>query len=158
MIIPRLAGLLFCSVFIAYGYFAQDIQLDFWAEEELFNARTFPTLIALGGAVVSLLYVIYPTRITWPPPDLKDSLSPPDWLATALLVLTMIGYGHLLDLLGFLPATIGLLAAGFIILGERRASLLIVTSVGLPVLFYTLITLLGIHLESGIPAALHWGS
>ena len=147
--ISRLTGMVFCLVFTGYGLLAQDIQLDFWAEEELFNARTFPTLIAIGGTLVSLAFVLFPP--TLPEPVSRVIGDKPDWRAACLLLLVLLVYGFLLEPLGFLVSTSLMLMAGFVTLGERRWLLLLAVGAGLPLAFYLLMSALGIHLEAGLP-------
>lgn len=56
----RIVGILFLILFVAYGWFASRIPLDFWSEEETFNARSMPYLIAIVGSLISLLLVTVP--------------------------------------------------------------------------------------------------
>ncbi|MBT4494231.1 MAG: hypothetical protein HOC70_13400, partial [Gammaproteobacteria bacterium] len=65
----RITGCVFLLVFLGYGLQTQEILLDFWAVEEIFTARTFPEIIALGGVFFSLLLIVAPgssvARIDW---------------------------------------------------------------------------------------------
>ena len=60
----KVSGLLFLVLFLAYGYLTRDIPLDFWAQEEPFNARTLPYAISVGGVLVSLLLIVVPSADT----------------------------------------------------------------------------------------------
>lgn len=147
MLLSRSIGLLFCGLFIIYGVLAQEIQLDFWAAEELFTARTFPTLIAIGGALVSFLYALSPQPIQIPKLQQQHS--------AGLLIVIMLVYGLILEPLGFIPSTSLFLAACITALGERRLIVIIPVALGVAILFYALMTALGIHLEPGLLAIFH---
>ena len=140
----RISGLILLAFFLGYGYLAQDIQLDFWAAEELFTAQTFPSLIAIGGTILSLLLIIAggpiePPRLTW------ARVRP----VIALLAL-MVCFTLLLDLLGFILTGIVLLSTGSFLLGERRWLLIALSSAGVVIGLYLLLTALDIYLEPGL--------
>jgi putative tricarboxylic transport membrane protein len=176
VITARLTGLIFLGLFIAYGYQAQEIQLDFWASAEIFDARTFPELIALAGVLCSTLLIIFPTAV--PVPELKGTL-----LRPAILIVLMLGYSFSIEPLGFIASTALFLTLGFMVLeaglvieedapetaeetakprpNEHAAvqtassatkSVVKKVSIALAVsvLFYALMTWLGIHLDLGI--------
>ena len=109
---------------MAYGFATQDIQLDFWAEEELFNARSFPILIAIGGSLMALLYIAFPPAFE--PLDLSGFNS-----ELIGLVVLMLLYAGLLEQLGFLVATGLFLCTGFLVLGERRPARLGLVTIAL---------------------------
>jgi putative tricarboxylic transport membrane protein len=127
---------------MAYGFATQDIQLDFWAEEELFNARSFPILIAIGGSLLALLYMLFPPAFETP--DLSGFN-----IELIGLVALMLLYAGFLEQLGFVVATGLFLCAGFLVLGERRPARLGLVTVTLTGGFYFLMTMLEIHLPQG---------
>jgi putative tricarboxylic transport membrane protein len=127
---------------MAYGFATQDIQLDFWAEEELFNARSFPILIAIGGSLMALLYIAFPPAFE--PLDLSGFNS-----ELIGLVVLMLLYAGLLEQLGFLVATGLFLCTGFLVLGERRPARLGLVTIALTGGFYILMATLEIHLPQG---------
>ena len=140
----RLSGLFFVAVFVAYGYTAQDIQLDFWAAEEAFNARSFPYLIALGGSLLSLLLVFNP------PASLPEiGIRNMNWPGFLGLLGLMIGYGILLEPTGFIVSTTLFLIIGYLILGERRLLPILLASFPVVISFYFLMDFLGIYLSPG---------
>ncbi len=142
----RLIPLTFLGLFALYGYFAQDIYLDFWAEEEAFNARTFPHIVAAGGLIISSLALLVGTRVERSLAELKQLR----WFQAALLVACMLVFAQLLTLAGFLPTTVIFLGVAAIILGERRWQYLALGSIPLAVLFYLLMGFLDIYLEPGV--------
>ncbi len=143
----RIAGVLFALLFLGYGYFAGDIQLDFWAEEETFNARTFPYLIAVGGCFFAVLLSLVPAKADAPDIELRN---PP----ALFLIILMLAYSFLLEPLGFPVATALFLALAFLILGERRGLLIGGVSLGLTFAIWGIMSALGIYLEPGLLGAL----
>ncbi len=140
----RLSGLFFLCVFLLYGWFIEDIYLDFWAEEEFFTARTFPTLIAIGGVVVSLLLIITPAiKVQF------RAIEPMRAFQCALLLGLMVIYGLTLEILGFLLCTALFLLGCSLVLGERRPLYLLFGTLPLPVFFYVLMDFLDIYLAPG---------
>lgn len=151
MIYQRLAGLAFAVLFAAYGYFALSIQLDFWATEEVFNAQTFPLAIAVGGTLVSLLFTLFPGAVHRESNNLP-AIQARSALSVLGLLILMLAYSALLELIGFIAASVTLLAGGFWILGERRGWRIAVISIAVAAGFYGLMGALGIYLEPGILA------
>ena len=68
---------------------------------------------------------------------------------TGLLILLMGSYGLLITPVGFILATTLFLAGGYAIMGERRATLLLVNSFLPAIGFSALMSLLGIELPGG---------
>jgi len=154
----RIAGLFFALLFLGYGYLASDVQLDFWAEEETFNARTFPYLIAAGGCFFAVLLSLFGTKTI--PTDTEVSAKAENAdvelrNAPALfLIVLMLAYSYLLEPLGFPVATAAFLAGAFVILGERRKILIGCVSVGLTAGIWAIMSALGIYLEPGVLSSL----
>jgi|APSaa5957512535_1039671.scaffolds.fasta_scaffold152169_2 putative tricarboxylic transport membrane protein len=140
----RVIGVTFLLLFSVYGYFTADIPLDFWSEEELFNARSLPYAIAAAGILISFLLIALPSPAT----EWKTWLTL-DWLPAVLLLLTMSLYGLVFEYLGFILSTISFLIISYFILGERRVGWMLVGSVPLVLGFWLLMDFLGIYLEPG---------
>lgn len=140
----RLSALGFFLLFAAYGYLAQEIPLDFWAEEEPFNARSFPQLIAMGGAVLSAILAIA-GQAQAHPIDVRAM----NWQPCAALLVLMTLYGFALEPIGFIVTTTVFLIGAYVILGERRPVALILASLPVAVGFYFLMDFLGIYLSPG---------
>lgn len=140
----RLVGAFFFVVSLGYLYTAQSIPLDFWSEQEPFNARPLPYLIGISCAVVSILMIVLPSpNFEW------GELRTLHYLPAVLLLGLMSSYGLFIDILGFLISTTVLLAAGFVILGERRPLRIAMISMGTIALFWVIMDLLGIYLNPG---------
>ena len=131
-------------LFLGYGYLSQDIQLDFWSAEEIFTARTFPVIIAVGGVLLSVLLILNGKKVVLPGLD-EITLGP-----LLLLVIIMLVFTVVIDELGFIVSGVLLLMLGSLALGERRWHLLIVASVPVVLGLYLLLTALDIHLEPGV--------
>lgn len=140
----RISGLFFLGLFFTYGYLATDIRLDFWSEQENFNARSMPYLIAVFGMIVSLLLILLPSG----PTDWK-AITRLKWIPAIILLLTMSIYGALFETLGFIVATMLFLVCSYAVLGERRIVAMLIASVPLVLGFWLLMDFLGIRLNPG---------
>ena len=140
----KIAGCIFLAVFATYGYLSGDIQLDFWSAEETFNARTFPRIIAAGGCLVTLVYLCTPTR------EHTEDFVAFNWGPALALLVLMSLYAWLLEPLGFVLATTGFLAAGYYLLGERRALVILAASLPVALGFAGIMALLDIYLARGV--------
>ena len=142
MIQNRLVGTVLLLAFLAYGYTTQEISLDLWAEEELFNARSFPIIVSVGGSILTLLFIIQaPTSSTKSLTGLNIELIG--------LVGLMLLYTAFIERLGFISATVIFLVSAFMILGERRPIILCAVSSGITICFYHLMSALEIYLPKG---------
>lgn len=140
----RIASLSLLALFCVYLYFSGDIYLDYWSEDALFHARSFPYFIGITGAFIAALLGILPPKEVSPPPIINKHILP-----AVLLIALISAYGLLLDYLGFILASWLFLSSGFLLLGERNyvrigicASLLVGT-------FWLLLDLLEIYLPPG---------
>ena len=140
----RVGGALSLLLFLSYGYFVQDIPLDFFAEQELFNARSLPYVLAILGTLISLCLLLFPS-----PPTDWSSLLQQKWLRVCGLVLLMLGFSRVLEGAGFVPATTVLLLCGYILMGERRWPYLLLASLPVTLALALLMQLLGIQLPTG---------
>ncbi len=140
----RVGGLLFLALSALYGYHATQIQLDFFSQQEAFNARSMPQFIAICGIVCSVLMIIVPSRPTdW------SKLLVLDWIRPVSLLLLMWGYASAFEMLGFALATFIFLNLAFLILGERSPLKMLLVSTGLIGGFWLIMHWLGIYLSAG---------
>tara|TARA_R110002072_G_scaffold113986_4_gene243884 strand:- start:4257 stop:4754 length:498 start_codon:yes stop_codon:yes gene_type:complete len=140
----RLVGGFFFILSLAYLYTAQGIPLDYWGEQEPFNARSLPYLLGVGCAIVSLLLVVLPSPgFDW------SEFRQLNYLPAILLLALLSLYGLVINLVGFFVATTVLLAAGFLVLGEQRPWRIALISVGVSASFWLIMDLLGIYLSPG---------
>lgn len=140
----RVGGVLFLIVSCLYGYFANDIPLDFWSQQETFNARSMPRLIAAAGIVSSILLIVAPSpRTDWP------IVARQHWAPAVLLLALMAAYGFLIEPFGFIVSTTAFLFAAFAVLGERRPLRMLMVALPLAAGFWFLMDSLGIYLEAG---------
>lgn len=140
----KIGAALFLLMFIGYAWMATEIPLDFWSQQEVFNARSMPLIVSAAGILICLLLLIFTAEdSSW------EVIKGYHWRATVSLVGAMVLYGLLLEYLGFLLATTAFLAGSYRILGERRPGRLLLASVPLAVGFWILISSLGIYLDPG---------
>ena len=142
------ATLLLAVVFAAYGYQALNIPLFPGQELEPFKPRTMPVLLAAAGLLLIVIRLVKLARGESTEGSL--GLAGLNWAPAAWLCLAMLGYGFLMSPLGFVPATTLFLVAGFLILGERRRSVLLLLPIVFSTAFFLLMTQgLGLYLAPG---------
>jgi len=140
----RIVGIFFLLVSLGYLWTAQTIPLDFWSEQEPFNARSLPYLIGMACVIVSLLMLILPSPTFDWAQLLELNIVP------AVIMLALLStYGFMIDKLGFLFSTFCLLASGFLLLGERRPLRILLVAAGVTGTFWFIMDLLGIYLNPG---------
>ena len=131
-------------VCLLYGWTASQIPLDFWSEQEPFNARSLPYGLAFAGSFIAVLLLLAPDKRA----DF-DLLARLKWSPALLLLVLLTAYGLSFDWLGYFVATAGLLAGGFVIMGERRPSMVLGISAGVTLGFWGIMTSLDIYLTPG---------
>ncbi len=140
----RIVALFFLVIFVVYGYLTTSIPLDFWSEEDVFNARSLPYLVSGSGILICALLLLVPSPSTdW------DALRGLRWGPAILLLIAMSLYGTLIEFLGFIAATLLFLVGSYLILGERRPLAMILASIPLVLGFWWLMHFLGIYLNPG---------
>ena len=135
-------------LFAAYGLEALTIPLFPGQENEPFKPRTMPVALALVGLLLAGIRAVQLLSAT----GQRDAgfLRGLNWQSVIRLVLVMLAYGFLMVPLGFVIATTLFLAAGFLILGERRRSVLLFLPLAFSVFFFLLMTEgLGLYLAPG---------
>ncbi len=143
-------ALFFLVLSLLYGLMTFNIPLNVMAKKAFFTARTVPTTLAVFGIIISLLLLILPS----PDADGRNSIIKTfrgfKWKRAGLLLASMIFYGLIIKLVGFIISTILFLIVGFRILGEQRVKILLLASIPFVVVFWFLINkILGVYLEPG---------
>lgn len=156
--LERLVALTFLVGAIAYGREAQRIDLLFGAEFSPFNARTFPTALAVAAGVVSFLILIAPGA---PADEGKhgagagNPLAGLAWRPALALGGLLVLYAVAISYAGFFLASALFLGFAMPVLGERRPALVAAVAVGVSLaLFLILNTLLGIYLDDPLLRAI----
>ncbi|MDP4599218.1 MAG: tripartite tricarboxylate transporter TctB family protein [Pseudomonadales bacterium] len=140
----RLGGVLFLLLSGCYGYFAGTIPLDYWSEQEVFNARSLPYAIACASVLCALLLILVPGPGTdW---AFARQLN---WRPALLLLMLMSAYGALLETLGFIVATVLFLVTAFLCLGVQSIPRAALVAFGIGLVFWLLMDQLGIYLAPG---------
>lgn len=146
----KVGALLFLMFSIAYGVSIIDIQIPYFAEEDVFTSKTLPTALAILGVVTSFLVLVLPAASNKKEDRINEVFKGLYWKDVILLVILMVIYGLTLKVLGFIISTIIFLSLGFWILGERRIKVILLSSIPLVVIFwYVLNELLGIYIDPG---------
>jgi putative tricarboxylic transport membrane protein len=141
------AALFLFVLFGAYGMQATQIAIFPGQELEPFKPRTLPFALSIAGMMLCVLRVLQTLRA---PAGAEPDWAVFDWKRAGILCVVMLVYGYLFSRLGFLPATVVFLLAGFYTLGERHAAVLVLLPVGFSVLFWLVMTqLLGLYLAPG---------
>jgi putative tricarboxylic transport membrane protein len=156
MALDRWIALAFIALCCVYGYaafFTMDDLLPPILRRNPVWPSTFPKILTVLGIIVGLVVLFTPK------PEAKDAPAKDGTIdlsrlgdyhvgqAIALLVL-MVAYALTLRPLGFLGSTIGFLALGAIILGERRYHILLpVVAVAAGSIWYLVQEVLGIFLR-----------
>ncbi len=123
---------------------ATQIELYPGDEEELINAQTFPKFIGVMAGIFSFLILVLPAkgeeeRIGW---------AAFDWWRPIGLCALMVVYGLTIKWPGFFLATSFFLIGGFLLLGERRWWVVLVSSLPIAAGFELILHgLLGIYIE-----------
>ncbi len=139
------------AVALAYGYFAQQIPLDFWSLEEPINARTLPYLLAGAGTVLSsglivLLFLPAPLR---EPNEEKPFAESENWRSLCMMMVLMALFAVSIEVIGFVASSVLLLIFGFLILGSRSPAKIFAIAIPLVLVIWLVLDALGIYLAEG---------
>jgi putative tricarboxylic transport membrane protein len=138
----RIGALIMLAFSIGYGLMIYRIPLLPFQAQAAFTARTMPQALALLGTVLSLVLLFKPAgdETGLKMPALK-------WKTAAALCALMVFYGFTIRSLGFLISTNVFLIGSFLILGERRAWMILAASVPIVIFFWVLMTqFLGVYI------------
>jgi len=142
-----IATLCLIVLFAAYGLEALTIPLFPGQEDEPFKPRTMPFALAIIGVVLTGIRAM---QLFGASPELGDVQGRLHWHPVIRLCFVMLAYGYLMPSLGFILATTLFLVAGFLILGERRRSILLFLPLVFSLVFFLLMTEgLGLYLSPG---------
>jgi putative tricarboxylic transport membrane protein len=147
----RIGGLLLLAFSLGYGAMSFRIPLLPFQANQAFTARTIPEALAVLGIVLSLALLLKPLSQAERDADAVWRVSMRKILGrfgdgsfplgrVAVLCVLMLLYGLTVRPLGFLVSTTILLSGGMIVLGERRYLMIALTSIGVVVFFWTLMT------------------
>jgi putative tricarboxylic transport membrane protein len=146
----KMGALFILALSIAYGIYAFKIPLIFLSRGESFNARTMPYALSIAGIVLSLLIILLPSFDKDKAVTVKTVLHGLDWRRTAWFIALMIVYSLGMPWIGFVLSSIGFMAGGVMILGERRIKVILLASIPLVVgLWFILTKVLGMYISPG---------
>ena len=146
----KVGALFILALSIGYGFFAFKIPLIFLSQGETLNARTMPYALSIAGIVISLLILILPSLEKGEEVSVKAVLKGLDWKRVGWLVGLMIAYSLAMPWVGFVLASIGFLAGGIYLLGERSLKVILIASVPLVLVLWALLSkVLGMYIAPG---------
>lgn len=148
----RTSSFVLLLVTLAYGYFAQQIPLDYWSQEEVINARSLPYLLAIAGSGLSGILVILslaPLNNQKPMAENLTNTPTNDWRSLFVMLVLMVLFAISIEIIGFILSSIFLLIAGFFVLGSRSPRLIFLISIPLVLTIWFLLDLMGIYLAEG---------
>jgi putative tricarboxylic transport membrane protein len=146
----KMGALLILVLSIAYGMYAFKIPLIFLSQGETLNARTIPYALSIAGIVFSLLIIILPSFDKAKAVTVKETLSGLDWRRTTRLTGLLIVYSLSMPWVGFVIASIGFMAGGTMILGERNPKMILLASIPLVIVLWFILTkVLGMYIAPG---------
>ncbi|MDX1482167.1 MAG: tripartite tricarboxylate transporter TctB family protein [Woeseiaceae bacterium] len=144
----RVGGLLFLTLSILYGLGALAIPTLPIDEFEAMNARSLPFALSGIGILLSLV-LIFRRPAAAVDGELRAHRAG-EWRTVLALIVVSIVYALLLDWLGFVISTALFLAAGLVILGERRRQVVFLLPIVLVALLWLLLVfVLEVYLAPG---------
>jgi putative tricarboxylic transport membrane protein len=146
----KIGALLILALSIAYGIYAFKIPLIFLSQGETLNARTMPYALSIAGIVLSLLIILLPSFEADKAATVKEAFGGLDWRRTGWLLGLMILYSLSMPWIGFVIASIGFMAGGTMILGERNVKMILLASIPLVIVLWLILTkVLGMYIAPG---------
>jgi putative tricarboxylic transport membrane protein len=146
----KMGALLILALSIFYGIYAFKIPLIFLSQGETLNARTMPYALSIAGIVLSLLIIVLPSFEESKAVTAKAALSGLDWRRTGWLTGLMIVYSLSMPWIGFVIASIGFMAGGTMILGERSPIKILLASIPVVIVLWLILTrILGMYIAPG---------
>ena len=144
----RMATIVLFIVFAAYGLEALTIPSFPGQEFEPFKPRTMPVALAVIGMLLAGIRMI---RLSGAAEAVDgQALATFNWAPAIRLCLVMVAYGLLMNRLGFIVSTTLFLTIAFLVLGERRRSVLLFFPLAFSAAFFLLMTRgLGLYLAPG---------
>ena len=138
----RIGALVMLAFSIGYGLMIFRIPLLPFQAEVAFTARTMPQALCLLGVVLSLVLLFKPAS-----GETAVKVAGLKWKTAAALCALMVFYGFTIRSLGFLISTNVFLIGSILILGERRAWIILLASLPIVVFFWVLLTqFLGVYI------------
>jgi len=148
----RAGSLFFLAFSVLYFYQSFNIHLLPGSHYDAMTAKTFPFYLGILGITISSVMLLF-TYIKVDVEDMFDmeKLRTFDFKKGAYFIVAMLFYGFTIRTLGFIIATIIFLIIGFKILEEKNWKTILLTSFGVSIVFWFLLTqILGVYIEQGM--------
>lgn len=140
----RLMALALLVFSLAYLVMGWRIPVPETSDDSPFSARSFPLVLGVLAAVLSLVLLVRPTSTA------AVGVAGFAWGRTAGLLLLMAGFALLIPHLGFVVTAALFLGGGFRLLGERRPLVLLPVALGVSLGFWVMFRALGVTLDWGV--------
>ena len=138
----RIGALIMLAFSIGYGVMIFRIPLLPFQAQAAFTARTMPQALSVLGVALALFLLFKPAT-----GNDGAKVAGLKWKTAAALCALMVFYGFTIRSLGFLISTNIFLIGSILILGERRAWIILAASVPIVVFFWVLMTqFLGVYI------------
>ena len=135
----RLMALALVAFCLFYGLSATTIDVFPGREHELITSRSFPYGLTVIGLLCALYIAANAGRVALQTDEEPAGRKRLNWRRFTALIAVSVGYSFILEGLGFVVSTAGFLAAGMLVMGERRWLPLTVAAVFPPLLFWALL-------------------
>lgn len=129
---------MFLVLAVAYGIGADQIHIRPIDEELIMNGKTLPTLIAYAMGIVAFLILVLPNKNS--NGEFLPAFHGLRWKPVFIMFALMVAYGLLMNVIGFILATILFLSSSFYTLGERRPAVNLGTSFAVSIGIWALMT------------------
>ena len=140
----RLAALAILAFSLGYFLLAFTIKVPPGPGDSPFSARSFPFGLGALGMILSFAILVKP------PAGAPIGAASFAWGRVAALLALMGAFAFSIGFLGFVVASAFFLAAGFRVLGERRAFVLVPVAAGTALGFWIVFELLDVKLDWGV--------
>lgn len=151
----KIGGLVFLLFSVLYGYYARQIPLMPGDISQAFNAQTLPNILAITGALLSIILLVTSNNET----NNGIDFSAYEFSLVFKLFALVVAFAITLEWLGFLISTILFLVSGFWILGEKNLKRMLIIAFSFSVIcWFILSKLLSVYLSSGKVFTILFGS
>ena len=145
----RVSAVLLLAFSVVYGFMSTRIEMFPGAELDPFTPQTLPRALAVMCGALAVAIFFFSSRGRGRE-SFASAFAGLDWGRAVALLVLMVLFAVALDWLGFVPAAVLFLAAGFRVLGITRLRTIVLGSVPLAVGFWFLLSrVLEIYLAPG---------
>jgi putative tricarboxylic transport membrane protein len=141
----RVAALAILAFSLGYFLLAFGIRVPMSSDDSPLSARSLPFALGVAGMALAAILVVRP-----PVGNAETGAARFAWGRAASLFVLMGLFALAIPHLGFVVTSALFLAAGFVVLGERRPLVLLPVAVVTAFTFWLVFRLLDVHLDWGV--------